>query len=91
MPCIEKRIAKDGTISFRAKVKLSGFRPQSGTFAKRADARDWALNLESDIRAGRFGADNGCILTDGDKYAMLLGGEWRPEAPFTGATYFSGK
>lgn len=54
---IEKRIAKDGTISFRAKVNLAGFPPQSATFDRRGEARDWATTLEADMRAGRYRAD----------------------------------
>lgn len=33
-------------------------------------------------------AINGCILTDGDKYFMLVHGEWRAEAPFKGRAGF---
>lgn len=33
-------------------------------------------------------SENGCIMTDGDKYYMLQHGEWRAEAPFKGRAGF---
>ena len=54
MPTIEKRVAQDGTISFRAKVRLKGQPPQFATFERLTDARRWAAKIETEIRDGRY-------------------------------------
>jgi integrase len=54
---IERRTAKDGSISFRAKVNVVGFPSKSATFERKSEARDWANTVEGDMRAGRYGAD----------------------------------
>jgi integrase len=53
MSTIETRAANDGTISYRAKVRMKGARPRSETFTRKTDARRWAQDTEADIRAGR--------------------------------------
>lgn len=53
MANIEKRVTKDGKISFRVKVRLKGFPTQQATFARLTDARKWAQQTEAAIREGR--------------------------------------
>ena len=54
MANIEKRTSKDGSISYRVKVRLKGAPVQSATFARLTDARRWAQHTESAIREGRY-------------------------------------
>jgi len=53
MANIEKRINKDGEISYRVKVRLKGFPTQHATFKRLTDARRYAQQTESAIREGR--------------------------------------
>ena len=53
MANIEKRISKDGKISYRVKVRLKGFPTQQATFERLTDARRWTQQTESAIREGR--------------------------------------
>lgn len=52
MAIIERRQGKNGTQSFRVKIRIKGHRPKSATFEKLTDAREWARNEESDIKRG---------------------------------------
>jgi integrase len=52
MASIEKRITEAGT-SYRVKVRLQGFPPESATFERLTDAKAWAAKIESDMKAGR--------------------------------------
>jgi integrase len=53
MATFEKRSNGDGTV-YRAKVRLKGFTPESATFARLTDAKDWATQTEADMKAGRY-------------------------------------
>lgn len=53
MANIEKRSSKDGETSYRVKVRLKGYPPQSATFERLTDAKKWAASTESAIREGR--------------------------------------
>ncbi|MBZ0145035.1 MAG: site-specific integrase [Rhodocyclaceae bacterium] len=53
MATIEKRTTADGKTTYRAKVRLRGFAPESATFERRADAKAWAAKIETDMREGR--------------------------------------
>jgi integrase len=53
MGLIEDRVAKDGTISYRAKVRLKGHPTETATFKRKTDARKWIADTESAIREGR--------------------------------------
>lgn len=53
MASIEKRVTKDGKVSYRVKVRLKGFPPETASFERITDARQWAAKIETDIRAGR--------------------------------------
>ena len=69
MATIEKRVTGDGT-TYRAKVRLKGFPPESATFERLTDARQWATQTEADMRAGRyFGASKRHTFKDlADEY-----------------------
>ncbi len=57
MASIEKRISSDGQTSYRVKVRLQGFPPETATFERLTDAKAWASKTETDIKEGRhFGA-----------------------------------
>jgi len=53
MANIEKRTSKDGDTSYRVKIRLKGYPPQSATFERLTDAKKWAAATESAIREGR--------------------------------------
>jgi hypothetical protein len=47
MAAIEKRVSKDGKISYRAKIRLKGHPPQSATFNRITDAKMWIQQTEA--------------------------------------------
>jgi integrase len=53
MASIEKRVADNGDISYRVKVRLKGYPTQSATFQRLTDAKKWAQHTEAAIREGR--------------------------------------
>lgn len=53
MASIERRVSKQGKISFRVKVRLKGFPEQNATFERLTDAKRWQQQTESAIREGR--------------------------------------
>ncbi len=70
MAAIQKRTAADGSVSYRAQVRLKGFSPESATFERLTDARQWAAKIETDMRAGRhFGVSKRHTFNDlADEY-----------------------
>ncbi len=54
MATIEKRQNDDGTVSYRVKVRLKGQPTASATFERLTDAKRWAAETETKIRAGRY-------------------------------------
>lgn len=46
MANIEKRINDDGSTSHRVKIRLKGHMPESATFDRLTDAREWAKKLK---------------------------------------------
>lgn len=54
MATIEKRTTNDGTVSYRAKVRLRGEKPRSRTFKRLTDAKVWASKVESDLGHGVY-------------------------------------
>jgi len=52
MATIEKRTTSDGT-AYRVKVRINGFPPETATFSRLTDAKDWARLTESNMKAGR--------------------------------------
>ena len=53
MATIQKRAGRDGKTSYRVQVRLKGFEPETASFERLTDARDWATKTEADMRAGR--------------------------------------
>ncbi len=53
MASIQKRIGKDGKITYKAQVRLKGAPNQVATFNRLTDAKLWIQQTEADIRAGR--------------------------------------
>lgn len=54
MATIETRRARDGTTSFRVKIRLRGHPPASASFSRRTDAKRWVQQTEAAIRDGRY-------------------------------------
>ncbi len=54
MASISERAKKDGTIIYRARVRMKGQRPICGNFTRLTDAKNWIQNTESAIREGRY-------------------------------------
>jgi len=54
MASIRKRTNKDGSVSYRADVRLKGFPPQRATFSRLTDAKKWAKHTEAAIEEGRY-------------------------------------
>jgi len=53
MATIEKRSTNTGATTYRVKVRLRGFPPETATFERLTDARDWGKKTEADMKAGR--------------------------------------
>lgn len=53
MATIETRRNEDGSIGYRAKVRLKGFPSESATFERKTDAKEWAKQTEASMRQGR--------------------------------------
>ena len=53
MATIEKRSTSDGKTTYRVKVRIRGFASESETFERLTDARAWARDTESNMKAGR--------------------------------------
>ncbi len=53
MATFETRRNEDGTIGYRAKVRLKGFPSESATFERKTDAKEWAKQTEANMRQGR--------------------------------------
>ena len=53
MAVIEERIDGNGKTSYRVKVRLKGYPPQSETFKRKTDAVQWASQTETAIRDGQ--------------------------------------
>src|SRR5688500_17870483 len=50
MATIERRVAGDGSISYRVKVRIRGARPETATFERKSDATKWATQTEGNIQ-----------------------------------------
>lgn len=53
MATITKRKNQDGTVSYLAQVRVTGYKGTSKAFSKQADAKAWAKALEEDLRKQR--------------------------------------
>jgi integrase len=53
MATIETRWGRDGSATYRARIRLFGRPAVTKTFNRKTDARTWAEQIESDLRRGR--------------------------------------
>ena len=53
MACVKARISSKGTTTWRAKVRVKGYPPQSATFKTKTRADQWAQRTEADLREGK--------------------------------------
>ena len=67
MPSIQKRLSPDGTVRYRAVVRLKDHRPDTATFQKKADAVAWAQETESRLRQSKYFPDK---LIELEKYTL---------------------
>lgn len=51
---IERRVSKDGAVSYRVKVRLRGDKPRTRTFRRKSDAEAWAKAAETDLSRGVY-------------------------------------
>jgi integrase len=51
---IQKRTNQDGKTNYRVQVRLRGYAPESATFERLTDAKQWAAQTESDMKSGRY-------------------------------------
>ncbi len=76
MATIENRIAPNGALTYRAKVRLKGAPAAYATFARKTDAKKWAQATEAAIREGRYfktAAAKRCTLAETiDRYAREI-------------------
>lgn len=64
MATIQKRVTGKGT-AYRVMIRLKGHPPETATFDRLTDAREWANKTEADIKAGRhFGASKRHTLSE---------------------------
>ena len=54
MASFEKRVNEDGSTGYRVKVRLRGFEPVSATFRRLTDAKTWAAQTETELKANRY-------------------------------------
>ncbi|HSX38754.1 MAG TPA: site-specific integrase [Chlamydiales bacterium] len=54
MAFIEKRTAKDGTVSYRAQIRIKGQASINETFPNKRLAEAWAKKTETEIKEGQF-------------------------------------
>jgi len=57
MATIRKRVGKDGSTSYHVQIRLKGYSPDTASFERLTDAKEWAKKTEAEMKAGRhFGA-----------------------------------
>lgn len=54
MATLQERTDGDGRKRYRVQIRLRGYPPQSATFDRKTDARIWAQQTETEMRAGRY-------------------------------------
>ena len=54
MATIQERKNRNGKTSYRAIVWLKGVPPQTATFVRKTDARNWAHRVETEVRERRY-------------------------------------
>ncbi len=50
---IEKRVSPNGSISYRVKVRVKGYPPETATFKRKTDAEHWRNRTIADIRENK--------------------------------------
>ena len=53
MANIQKRVSKDGKVTYRVQIRLKGYPTQTASFQRKTDASRWAQQVETAIREGR--------------------------------------
>lgn len=53
MAVIEKRTRRDGTVTYRARIRLAGYPAYTQTFDRRSDAKAWTAAIEGDLKRGK--------------------------------------
>ena len=54
MASIVRRVSRDGTVSYQAKVRVRGEKQRSQTFKRKTDAKLWASKVEADLGHGAY-------------------------------------
>jgi len=54
MATVQERRDSAGAVKYRVQIRLRGYPPESATFDRKTDAKQWAQRVESDMRAGRY-------------------------------------
>lgn len=54
MPLIEERTNSRGETTYRVRIRLRGHPPETATFTRKTDAREWATRTEAAIKEGRY-------------------------------------
>ncbi|MFG5779208.1 tyrosine-type recombinase/integrase [Comamonas sp. J-3] len=52
MAAIRERKDQNGNVSYQAQVRIKGHPPESKTFTRKTDAKQWAMQVETEIRTG---------------------------------------
>jgi hypothetical protein len=52
MAAIRERKDQNGNVSYQAQVRILGYPPQSKIFLRKTDAKQWAMQTETEIRTG---------------------------------------
>ncbi len=64
MATIVRRVSGDGAVTWQARVRVRGERPQSRTFKRKTDASAWASKIEADLEHGVAAPDRRRTLAD---------------------------
>lgn len=54
MATIQKRTSSTGAVSYRVQIRLKGFPPESASFERLTDAREWGKKTEAEMKAGKY-------------------------------------
>jgi len=54
MATIRERVDSTGNKTYHVQVRIKGFPPQTKTFDTKAVAKQWAAQVETELRAGRY-------------------------------------
>jgi hypothetical protein len=54
MASIRERVDASGNKSYHVQIRIKGFPPQTQSFQSKTLAKQWAANVESELRLGRY-------------------------------------